>query len=141
MLKTGPIIIIEDDKDDQDLIGEAFQELEIPNRIDFYSNCQKALDYLLTTKEQPFLILSDVNLPGMNGTELRRIINQTEYLRIKSIPFVFFTTTATRGAVMEAYQLMVQGYFQKPMSTGEIKRNLKLIIDYWQNCLHPNSDF
>lgn len=141
MIKTGPIIIIEDDRDDQYILEEAITDLKIENKLVFFGNCPDALRFLETTTEQPFLILSDVNLPGMNGTELRYIINNNEFLRKKSIPFVFFSTTATKDAVEEAYELMVQGYFEKPNKMAEIKKYLKLMFDYWQICLHPNSDF
>jgi hypothetical protein len=35
--------------------------------------------------------------------------------------------------------MMVQGYFEKPQSLSEIKETIKLIIDYWKLCKHPNS--
>lgn len=39
MPKSGPIIIVEDDVDDQELLKEVFQELEIPNILRFFNSC------------------------------------------------------------------------------------------------------
>src|SRR5688572_21224079 len=99
MSKQGPIMIIEDDRDDQYLLEEVFSLLNIKNELKFFENGNKALQYLNTTTDSPFIILSDVNLPGMNGPEFKRTINENPALRRLSIPFVFLTTTADPKAV------------------------------------------
>lgn len=139
MSKKGPIILVEDDKDDQELIKEILRSIGILNKLVCFSNGSEALDYLKTSIEQPFLILSDVNMPVMDGITLRKYINENERLRKKSIPFVFLTTTAGMPAVRQAYEMSVQGFFEKGSSLTEIGTTLKLICDYWQRCKHPNS--
>ena len=69
--KQGCIIIIEDDRDDQYLLQEIFDELNYPNEVIFFADGQAALDFLTTGKKNPFLILSDINLPKLSGLELR----------------------------------------------------------------------
>lgn len=139
MSKKGPILLIEDDEDDQLLIGQAIRSLDIANPIQVFHNGREALDYLKKTQQQPFLILCDINMPLMNGLELREIINQNEYLKQKAIPFVFLTTTANPEAVRQAYNESVQGFYQKASTQVGLKRQLSLIVEYWQTCLHPNS--
>jgi DNA-binding NarL/FixJ family response regulator len=92
----------------------------------------------MSTTDKPLIIICDVNIPVMNGLELRRRICDNDYLRKKSIPFVFLSTNAHPKAVEEAYQMMVQGYFEKPASIEEIRKVLKMILDYWKVCKHPN---
>ena len=137
MAKHGPILIIEDDLDDQYLLEEVFSSLDIKNELKFFENGKVALEYLNVTNDKPFIILSDVNLPGMNGPDLKRSINENDRLRRKSIPFVFLTTTADPRAVEEAYDLLVQGYFQKANKISDLKNMVKMIIDYWMNCKNP----
>ena len=139
MSKKGPILLIEDDEDDQLLISQAIKSLDITNLIQVFHNGQEALDYLETTQQQPFLILCDINMPRLNGLELRAIINQSEHLRHKAIPFVFLTTTANPETVRVAYDESVQGFYQKATTQAGLKRQLGLIVEYWQTCLHPNS--
>ena len=79
MPKSGPIIIIEDDIDDQEILKEVIEELHIPNIVLFFNSCVNAMDYLLTTLEKPLLILSDINLPSMTGMELKQQINQNDF--------------------------------------------------------------
>lgn len=134
----GPIISIEDDADDQFLIKSVVEELDIPNELLFFNNGVEALLYLETTREQPFLIVCDINMPVMNGLELRERIERNEYLRQKSIPFVFLSTADNPLVIQTAYQTTIQGFFKKENSFDEFKARLKVMYDYWSYCLHPN---
>ena len=138
MAKNGPIIIIEDDADDQELLNEIFRELGIPNFIKFFNSCLHALDYLLSSMEKPFLIISDINLPAMTGLELCRKITENESLKAKSIPFIFLTTTNDQKVITEAYEMFVQGFFVKPASIQELKDMIRMIVDYWKICRSPH---
>ncbi|MDB5240692.1 MAG: histidine kinase, partial [Spirosoma sp.] len=138
---TGPIICIEDDDDDQHLVSVAIKELQVSNELHFFGDGEAALEFLKSTPLKPFLILCDTNLPRMNGIELRKCLSENEYLRKKSIPFLFITTAASPALVQTAYDVTVQGYFKKPSTFKEMKQQLELIITYWRECIHPNSDF
>jgi CheY-like chemotaxis protein len=138
MNKTGPIIIIEDDLDDQDILTEIFQELDYKNEIIFFNEGEKALDYLTDTNIEPFIIFSDINMPRLNGMELRAKIHENEDLRIKSIPYLFFSTSAEQQYVVDAYSKSIQGFFVKPKKYEEIKETIKTIVEYWQKCVSPN---
>lgn len=140
MAKSGPIIIVDDDLDDEELIKEALTELGVSNKIIHFANGEDAFLYLRSTLEQAFLILCDVNMPKLNGVEFKRKIDEDPELRKKSIPFVFFTTSVDQSAVTESYTKMtVQGFFKKSNSYEELKKLLTLIIDYWKICYHPNT--
>ena len=139
MAKSGPIIIVEDDADDKEVLQEILKELQVTNPIIWFTQSDDALAYLKSTPEQPFLIFSDVNLPRKNGIEFKRAIDSDPQLRRKSIPFIFYSTSVAQGLVNEAYtQMTVQGFFQKPNSYDEIKSTIKLALDYWGLCRHPN---
>ena len=137
---SGPIVLIEDDPDDIYIFDEVLKELGIANRLVKFTNPRDAYHFLDSVSEQPFLIISDVNLPQMSGLELKNKIDSNERLRKKSIPFIFFSTSAEKKYILESYlQLTVQGYFQKPAQFTEIKQQVRAILEYWKLCLHPNS--
>lgn len=139
MAKTGPLIIIEDDLDDHQILNEVLSEIKFPNAVKFFTNGEEALDFLRTTSDHPFLILCDVNMPKINGLQLRSVIELSPSLKKKSIPFVFFSTTARDKDVELAYDLTVQGYFEKAYDFDNLVRQLKLILSYWMECKHPNN--
>ena len=139
-MKSGPIILIDDDPDDKDVFIDILKELRVPNHVKWFQNCEDAFSYLKATPEQPFIIFCDVNLPGITGIKCKGQIDHDKQLRKKSIPFVFFSTAVDQKTVTEAYtEMTVQGFFQKPSSFDELKNVVKLIVDYWDHCKHPNS--
>jgi CheY-like chemotaxis protein len=139
MAKTGPIIIVEDDQEDQEVIAEVLRSIGVTNSLNFFDNGKLALEYLLETTDRPFIIICDINMPIMNGLELRDEINKNEYLTRKSTPFIFYTTHAEKHAVERAYLMSVQGFFQKPSTITEMQELLQQITSYWMSCHHPNN--
>ena len=138
MSLKGPIVLIDDDDDDQYLVQSMLQELDLPNELRLFENGKHALDYLKNTAESPFLILCDINMPVMNGLELRDQIDADPYLKDKSIPFVFQSTSADFFLIKECYKGNIQGFFKKEMDMKSCIDQLDLIIRYWQVSLHPN---
>lgn len=139
-MKSGPIILIEDDADDEDIFEEVLTDLKIPNRLIWFTNAEEAFIYLKKTSDQPFIIFCDVNIPGTNGVEFKRLIDNNPALRQKSIPFIFYSTVADQPTVNEVYtELTVQGFFKKSNSYGESKLTIGMILEYWKVCKHPNT--
>lgn len=138
MNKTGPIVVIEDDLEDQLILKDVFKDLDIKNPILFFDDGETAYTFLVESKDQPFLILSDINMPKLNGFELREKVHNNEELRLKCIPYLFFTTTAQQQMVIDAYSKSVQGFFVKPTGYDHLKCLIKNIIEYWRECHSPN---
>ncbi|RYD82470.1 MAG: response regulator [Sphingobacteriales bacterium] len=138
MNKKGPIIIIEDNKADQRLFEIVFEKICVENELKFFTDGAEALDYLNNSKNVPFIIISDINIPKMNGFEVRERIHQNEELSLKCVPFLFFSTGAEKESIVNAYALSVQGFFQKPMDVDSLEKTLQRILDYWKDCIAPN---
>ncbi|HZF64058.1 MAG TPA: response regulator [Chitinophagaceae bacterium] len=136
--RLGPILVIEDDPDDQMILKEVFDSLRVPNEIKVFSDCFSAYHYLETTADKPFLIFSDINIPKMSGAELKKKINAVAHIRRKSIPFVFLTTTSAHEAVLDAYESIAQGFFTKPNDIESLKNMIQMILNYWKLSRHPD---
>ena len=139
MNKNGPIIVIEDDEDDQEVLKRVFTELNYPNEVMFFGDGVIAYEFLESSNDKPFLILSDITLPKLNGFDLRDKVRNNEQLKIKCIPYLFFTTAPEQTSVIDAYSKSVQGFFTKPAQYAEIMRVMKNIIEYWKDCHSPNA--
>ena len=139
MPKNGPIIIIEDDIDDQYTLRKALSELNIWNELIFFENGPAALEYLKTITRQPFLIICDVNLPIQTGIEFKQDLDNDPELKAMCIPFIFYSTYVSQFAINQTYKShTVQGFFQKNNTYKELKEVIKTIIDYWQLCKQPS---
>ena len=139
MNKNGPIIILEDDADDQEMLKEVFQKLKYPNEVIFFKNGEEALEFLNKADTLPFIILSDINLPKLNGFELRAKLKTDAELELKCIPYLFFSTASNQRTVIDAYSLSVQGFFVKQTSMKELEKTISVIMEYWSRCEAPNS--
>lgn len=138
MAKSGPLLIVEDDEDDLELLQDILKDMDIVNEVMFFRKADAALHFLKTSEENPFLIVSDVNLPGMNGLDFKKQIDSNDYLRKKSIPFIFLSTSSNEGAVKKAFtEMVVQGYFEKPILVKELQKMFQLIVEYWKASCHP----
>ena len=131
MNKAGVVVIIEDDADDQFVLEEVFKDLNFPNKRIYFPDGHAALLYLNGPPEPTFLILSDVNLPRLNGLELRVELKKNADIALKCVPYLYFTTSLNHQHVIDAYCESAQGFFVKPSEYHEIKDLIELIIKYW----------
>lgn len=131
MNKHGEVIFIDDDPDDHLLFRMAYADLAIQNQLTIHSNGLDAYQYFNNIDKDPFLIISDINMPIMSGIELRDKMQQMGAQRLRTVPFLFLTTGTAIDNPITPYAYSVQGFFQKPDSYGELKDTLKTIFDNW----------
>ena len=131
----GAVMIIDDDEDDQFLLQEAFKNLGYQNEIIFFSNGQKAFDFLCQTEMLPFLILSDMNMPQINGFELKEKIRQNSSVKVRCIPLLFFSTAVSGPLLSDAYRDCAQGFFIKGNSLCDMETTISVIMEYWGRCI------
>jgi DNA-binding NtrC family response regulator len=130
-MNKNPIVLVENDMDDCEFLMNAFTEAGIKNEFRCFDDPVHALDYLTSTTEKTFIIISDINMPKMNGLKFKKAINENEKLNDKRIPFIFLTTSLNITDLREAYKLCVHGYFRKPDDINEYKVIANKIMDYW----------
>lgn len=80
-----------------------FEELHFINEIIFFENGESAFDYLIKEPIEPFIIISDINMPKLSGMALKEKIQNNEDLRLKCIPYLLFTISANQKDVIDAY--------------------------------------
>ncbi len=136
-MNHNPIIIIDDDEDDLELIQQAFEELQFDNEIIIFRDGRLFLEYIKNAGKILF-ILCDINMHPINGLELKRIVNEDEVLRLRCVPFIFLSTSAATASVFKAYSTGVQGYFIKPPSFQAMKDMIMKMVNYWSDSHHPN---
>jgi CheY-like chemotaxis protein len=138
-MSSAPIIIIDDDDEDLELIQQALEELKVENEVIIFNDGYKFLDFIKQTHNKAFFILCDINMSKISGLELKKEIYEDDELRLKCVPFVFMSTSRASDAIMKAYSYGVQGYFVKPNSFGELKDMLQSMINYWGYSQKPNT--
>lgn len=139
MNKNGPIIVIEDDADDRHMLELVFKDLNYTNEIRFFEDGESAIEYLKADDVFPFIILSDINLPKLDGFSLRQMVHTNDELSKKCIPYLFFSTSVNEKAVYDAYTMSVQGFFLKPETYTKLVETIRTMVEYWKLCYSPNN--
>jgi len=111
MTSDAVILIVEDNEANQ-LLASAVLERE-GYKVEVASSSGEALDRL--KRRAPDLILMDVQLPGIDGLSLTRLLKADE--RTASIPVVALTALAMRGDRERSLDAGCAGYISKPIDT------------------------
>ncbi len=77
-------------------------------------------------QEKIGLILSDINMPNMDGLQLLGELKANE--QWKSVPVLMISTEGSQTTVMEAVQLGARGFVRKPFTADQIKEKLASIL-------------
>jgi CheY-like chemotaxis protein len=130
-----PVIMIDDDPEDLEMTRELVKKFAIPNEIITFSDPLEALTFLTGTGTSPLFIICDVNMPKMDGFELR-----DELLKnpgIQKVPFFFLSTSKSPGEIVLAQECKADGYYQKAGSFAEQEKILETMFtsakNTWQN--------
>jgi DNA-binding NtrC family response regulator len=138
MKLDGEIILIDNDKFENEFLVEALKRLNYDVGVVYLNTPKAGFEYLRQTKKEIFLIISEMDFDGMDGLELKKAINEEKNTQWKSIPFVFIANAATKATVNEAYKYDIHGFFKKPVKLDDLTDLFSAIIKYWILNLHPN---
>src|SRR6202158_275818 len=86
------------------------------------------IEALAAVNEGPFdLILSDINMPAMDGIEFLRQLSTIE--SAKGTPVVMVTTEGSESRVVEAISIGAKGYIRKPFTPDQIKERVSPLLE------------
>ena len=130
MLSSKPILLIEDDDVDVMTVNRALQDSKVTNQVVSLGNGEEAIEYLRNENSvKPNIILLDLNMPKMDGTEFLRIVKEDKEL--KKIPVVILTTSNSDRDVVEAFELGAAGYMVKSVDYEKFVETIRAINQYW----------
>ncbi|MBV9748982.1 MAG: response regulator [Acetobacteraceae bacterium] len=116
MTQPVKIVMVEDDEGHARLIEKNIRRANINNEIIHFTAGGEALDYLFTREVRengPLLVLLDLNLPDMQGTDILAKLKGDEHL--KRSPVVVLTTTDDKVEIQRCYDLGCNVYITKPV--------------------------
>lgn len=136
-MNIHPIYIIDDDIDDKEIVQEVWNDIGLENKLVFFNSGDELIERLNQDIHNPFLIICDINLPGMNGFEIREKLFSNPETRYKTVPFIFWSNSVSKTQIKKAYDLAAHGLFIKGSSMEELKKTFTRIVDYWEVSLKP----
>ncbi|NHC36363.1 response regulator [Scytonema millei] len=135
------ILLVEDNRDDEELTLMAFERSGLEYEIDVVRDGAEVLDYLFLTgkysdrhpKQQPTLVLLDLNLPKVSGLEVIRRLRADA--KTRSLPVVVLTTSNEQEDMINSYELGCNSYVRKPVNFTDFLVASRQLGLYW---LHLN---
>ncbi|OQW49207.1 MAG: two-component system response regulator [Proteobacteria bacterium SG_bin7] len=135
--KSIPILVADDDQDDQLMIKEAMQESRLLNELFFVKDGEELMRYLERQGHynddkkfpMPGLILLDLNMPRKDGREALQEIKSNPGLR--QIPVVILTTSKAEEDIFRSYNLGVNSFVTKPVQFASLVEVMKALGHYW----------
>ena len=114
-MSKGQIIFVDDDEEDHLILFEYFRDLGRESQVKFIRNGQEALRYLdgiTDDTELPKLIVLDLNMPILNGTQT--LLHIKKNARLKNIPVIIFSTSENENEKRKCLSLGANEYLVKP---------------------------
>lgn len=119
--RVRPILLIEDNANDVELIITAFKDAGLANEVAVTNDGEQGLDYLhrrgvYATRPdiQPIVILLDLKMPKVDGREVLRQIRESAVL--STIPVVVLTSSREEVDLLQSYRLGANAYVVKPVN-------------------------
>jgi CheY-like chemotaxis protein len=134
------IVMIEDDEGHARLIEKNVRRAGVNNEIIPFTDGNSALDFILgkdrsgeVSIDRYLLVLLDLNLPDMQGTEILEQVKNNPHT--KRLPIVILTTTDDEMEIQRCYDLGANVYITKPVeyeSFANAIRQLGMFISVMQ---------
>jgi len=106
-----------------------------------FTNIAEASDGLealsLLKQEKQDLLITDWNMPNMDGISLVRMVRADEGM--KHMPIVMLTAEAERDHVVEAIKVGISDYIVKPFTAGVVQRKIEAVLEKMQQAAEQDT--
>lgn len=131
------VLLVEDNQDDafftQKALEIAGESLKLKIDLTLVEDGISAIEYL--GSNQCDLVITDLQMPKMNGIELLNYLkNTTSY---KVIPVVFLTTSDDDKDIEKAYLSNAAAYLCKPISNIKLQEVISSMLSFWSQVKFP----
>jgi chemotaxis family two-component system response regulator Rcp1 len=136
MTQLHRLLVVEDSESDIELLREALADSEPRVELDIVRHGEDALSFLrregeFEEAERPDLVVLDLNLPRMGGFEVLRALREDVDPRLRRLPVVVFTTSATTSDVDKAYDLHASSFVTKPTAFEHYLDAVRAFREFW----------
>lgn len=128
-MTTKPILLVEDNPDDEKLTLRALRKNNIQNEVVVARDGPEALDRLYAEGLMPAIILLDLKLPKLDGIEVLRRIRSDP--RTKLVPVVILTSSREEQDLIAGYELGANSYIRKPVDFVQFSEAVRHLGLYW----------
>ena len=132
--KFPQVLLIEDNHGDALLVQRAFKKAAIPGNVVVARTAEIGLSILrreggFARGPYPDIVLVDVNLPYMGGSDFLKVIKADAELKL--IPVIVMSSSKAELDLLATYEAYANGFVTKPFIPSEYDHVIKIIEEYW----------
>lgn len=131
-----PILLVEDNLNDVELVLHALQKNSVANQVIVARHGGEALDYLYRrgafakrVGEEPIFVLLDLKMPKVDGLEVLRQMKADEVMKL--IPVVMLTSSSEETDLVKSYRLGANAYVVKPVDFTQFVEVIRQLGVFW----------
>jgi len=129
VISPRPILLVEDNPDDERLIIRALRRGRVANSIQVARDGEEALEAIFSVEVLPSVVLLDIKLPKIDGLEVLQRIRANDRTRL--LPIVVLTSSNEQRDIIESYSLGANSYVQKPVDFDRFNEAVAQLGLYW----------
>ncbi|HTF13102.1 MAG TPA: response regulator [Burkholderiales bacterium] len=136
MTSVRPILLVEDNPKDVELIFAALRKSNLANEVVVARDGAEALDYLYRrgkfqsrNAELPIVIFLDLKMPKVDGLEVLKQMKNDAALKV--VPVVMLTSSREEADLVKSYELGVNAYVVKPVGFQQFVDAIKQTGMFW----------
>jgi len=136
MTSVRPILLVEDNPKDVELIFAALRKSNLANEVVVARDGAEALDYLYRrgkfqsrNAELPIVIFLDLKMPKVDGLEVLKQMKSDAALKV--VPVVMLTSSREEADLVKSYELGVNAYVVKPVGFQQFVDAIKQTGMFW----------
>lgn len=133
-MKQRPILLVEDNADDEELTLHSLKKCNLANEIIVARDGVEAINLLHGENPgdaivTPSVVILDLKLPKLDGLGVLRRIRQDARTRV--LPVVVLTSSAEDSDILATYDLGANSYIRKPVKMDDFARATAQLGLYW----------
>lgn len=138
MTLLRPILLVEDNPDDERLTLRALRRGKVANDILIARDGEEALNLIFEQSPLPCVVLLDLKLSKIDGLEVLRQIRANARTRLLAV--VVLTSSGEERDIVESYSLGANSYVQKPVEINAFTDAVRQLGVYWALVNEPSPE-
>ncbi|MBD3628246.1 response regulator [Cyclobacterium sp.] len=133
------LVVVDDSDVDILIIEDAISDISYPIKFKSFSHPEKFLNYIEGINPEifqmeKFIIISDINMPKINGFEMLERIRANAQLAL--VPIIMFSSSSSNSDAFKSVSLGANAYLTKPLQIDAYQRLICTTIEFWKNHHH-----
>lgn len=134
------IFYIDDDQEDLEFFTEIVDNIDNSTAVVTLNNGQALLNALNNPPPTPHLIYLDINMPGLNGLELLKIVRESS--KYDDLPVIIFSTSSDDVTIQKSRELGATYYLPKIGVFDKLKKSIEHTLKInWENFVPNDNNF